>query len=202
MKAVRYVSEEELFILVAQGVINAETAPFAVIGANENLKDTSPRPQNGTVMFFEDTREFYPYDMEYYTRISVNIPDEFIGGRHTGVYIEWSQDYDGNHYIFDTHKMDEISTFELRLEWVTGVRVTIGSDWAILSRYPQFCGDDWIDYNGIWKADIARVRKENPNFSENKAMAHSDKISCFGMEHEEEIATTWQKIKDMVTIFR
>lgn len=194
MKGYRYVSDEELIVLVQSGVINTITAPYAVIGENEKLKDCHPAPAVGSVMFFAAGSKWYPYDSEGYVRLTVEIPDDEVVSFHVGEYREYGEDYDGNTILVHIYQRAEFAARELKIEWVTGIEVCWCSDWAILKNYPHidprkveaFLSEEWC--------------KKNPNASPNlKMFPPTPRFDKF-WDYSEQMMEVMEKAGTMMTV--
>ena len=113
MQSFRTMSHEEIVALWEHGVVNATTAPFAPVQADEDLHDTRPRPPAGTILLWSWVECVYHDDWD----VEFAVPEHAIVWRGIGAYHRrnvFSDEY-------ETIRYPEIGVRELRLEWIVGI---------------------------------------------------------------------------------
>jgi hypothetical protein len=115
MKATRYMNFCERARLHSFGVINAKTAPFAVIGVDEELKDTAPTPPVGAVMLYPEQWRLPGWCYQFGAwKLEFEVPDAAVVWRGVGTYR--TKDYFSEKWR--TERLEEIAVRELRAEWI------------------------------------------------------------------------------------
>ena len=141
MRLYRRVNYCEFAHLQIRGEISAKTCGFAVIGPNEDLVDTDPRPPIGSVMFFKDSPPlcawFGPYLLE------CEIPEDEIVWIGTGTYR-------GRDFLTGEKKatvLEELATMVLKRDWIVRILEEPSlEDLSLNDLRPEWLG---IDGNGF-----------------------------------------------------
>lgn len=115
MRATRFMNFCERSRLHRYGVINAVTAPFAVIGAGEELEDTAPPPPVGVVMLYPEQWRLPSWCYQFGAwKLEFDVPDAAVVWRGVGTYRikDW---FSGR---WETVRLEEIAVRELRADWI------------------------------------------------------------------------------------